>query len=110
FNSPEYRFNVGLSNRDIKRTGWGLGLTFRYQTEFLWNGSIGTPAINVAGQSTIPALSTFDAQITKTIPAIKSIVKLGGTNIGSKLYTTGWGNPSVGGLYYVSILFDQLLN
>jgi len=110
FNSPEYRFNVGLSNRDIKRTGWGFGLTFRHQTEFLWNGSIGTPAINVARQSMIPAYSTFDAQISKKIPGIKSIVKLGGTNIGSKLYTTGWGNPSVGGMYYVSILFDELLN
>ena len=110
FNSPEYRFNIGLSNRDIKRTGWGFGLTFRHQTEFLWNGSIGTPAVNIARQSMIPAFSTFDAQISKKIPSIKSIVKLGGTNIGSKLYTTGWGNPSVGGMYYVSILFDELLN
>jgi len=110
FNSPEYRFNVGLSNRDIQRTGWGFGLTFRHQTAFLWNGTIGTPAINVARQSMIPAFSTFDAQVSKKIPSIKSIVKLGGTNIGSKLYTTGWGNPSVGGMYYVSILFDELLN
>jgi Outer membrane receptor for ferrienterochelin and colicins len=110
FNTPEYRFNLGFSNRDIKQTGWGFGLTFRHQTEFLWNGTIGTPAINVTGQSMIPAFSTFDGQISKKIPGIKSIVKLGGTNIGSKLYTTGWGNPSVGGMYYVSILFDELLN
>ena len=110
FNSPKYRFNVGFSNRDINRTGWGFGLTFRHQTEFLWNGSIGTPAVNIGGYSMIPAYSTFDAQVSKKIPAIKSIVKLGGTNIGNKLYTTSWGNPSVGGMYYVSLLFDQLLN
>ena len=110
FNSPEYRFNVGFSNRDIGRTGWGFGLTFRHQTEFLWNGSIGTPAVNVGRHSMIPAYSTFDAQVSKKIPAFKSIVKLGGTNIGNKLYTTGWGNPSVGGMYYVSITFDELLN
>jgi len=110
FNSPEYRFNVGFSNRDINRTGWGFGLTFRHQTEFVWNGSIGTPAVNINRQSVIPAFSTFDAQVSKKIPGIKSIVKLGGTNIGNKLYTTSWGNPSVGGLYYVSILFDELLN
>ncbi|GGG93461.1 membrane protein [Parapedobacter pyrenivorans] len=110
FNSPEYRFNVGFSNRDIGRTGWGVGLTFRHQTEFLWNGSIGTPAVNVGRYSIIPAYSTFDAQVSKKIPAFKSIVKLGGTNIGNKLYTTGWGNPSVGGMYYVSITFDELLN
>ena len=110
FNSPKYRFNIGFSNRDINRTGWGFGLTFRHQTEFLWNGSIGTPAVNIGRQSIIPAFSTFDAQISKKIPAIKSIVKVGGTNIGNKLYTTSWGNPSVGGLYYVSLTFDQLLN
>ena len=110
FNSPEYRFNVGFSNRDINRTGWGFGLTFRHQTEFVWNGSIGTPAVNINRQSVIPAFSTFDAQVSKKIPGIKSIVKLGGTNIGNKLHTTSWGNPSVGGLYYVSILFDELLN
>jgi len=110
FNSPEYRINVGLSNRDIARTGWGFGLTFRHQTEFLWNGTIGTPAVNIARLSMIPAYSTFDAQVSKKIPGIKSIVKLGGTNIGNHLYTTGWGNPSIGGMYYVSILFDELLN
>lgn len=110
FNSPKYRFNVGFSNRDINRTGWGFGLTFRHQTEFLWNGSIGTPAVNIGRHSMIPAYSTFDAQVSKKIPAIKSIVKLGGTNIGNKLYTTSWGNPSVGGVYYVSLLFDELLN
>lgn len=110
FNSPEYRFNVGLSNRDVARTGWGFSLNFRHQTEFVWNGSIGTPVVNISRQSVIPAFSTFDAQISKKIPTIKSIVKLGGTNIGNKLYTTAWGNPSIGGMYYVSITFDELLN
>jgi len=110
FNSPKYRFNVGFSNRDINRSGWGFGLTYRHQTEFLWNGSIGTPVVNINRHSMIPAYSTFDAQVSKKVPAIKSIVKLGGTNIGNKLYTTSWGNPSVGGMYYVSILFDELLN
>ncbi len=110
FNTPKYRFNIGLSNRDINRSGWGFGLTFRHQTEFVWHGTIGTPAANIGGHTAIPAFSTFDAQVSKKIPAMKSIVKLGGTNIGNKLYTTGWGNPSVGGMYYVSITFDELLN
>ncbi|WP_257667512.1 TonB-dependent receptor [Parapedobacter tibetensis] len=110
FNSPKYRFNLGFSNRDVNRTGWGFGLTFRHQTEMLWNSTMGTPAVNIERHSIIPAFSTFDAQVSKKIPHIKSIIKLGGTNIGNKLYTTGWGNPSVGGMYYVSIMFDELLN
>ncbi|MGK6352721.1 TonB-dependent receptor domain-containing protein [Parapedobacter sp. DT-150] len=110
FNSPKYRFNVGFSNRDVGRSGWGFGLTFRHQTEMIWHSSIGTPAANLGGYTVIPSFSTFDAQVSKKIPRIRSIVKLGGTNIGNRLYTTGWGNPSVGGMYYVSITFDELLN
>jgi iron complex outermembrane receptor protein len=76
----------------------------------LWNGTIGTPAVNVGQHSIIPAYSTFDAQISKKVDYLKSIIKVGGSNIGNKLYTSGWGNPSVGGTYYISITFDELLN
>lgn len=110
FNSPRYRFNLGLANRDIARSGWGFGLTFRHQTETLWHGSIATPEANIGGHTIIPAFSTFDAQVSKKITSMKSIVKLGGTNIGNKLYTTGWGNPAIGGMYYLSLTFDELLN
>lgn len=110
FNSPKYRVNAGISNRNINRSGYGFGVTFRHQTEMVWNASIATVAANVRGGTIIPAYSTVDAQISKTLPAFKSIVKLGATNIGNKLYTTGWGNPSVGGMYYLSIVFDELLN
>lgn len=110
FNSPKYRFNIGLNNRDLYGSGWGFGMTYRHQTEMLWNASIATPAANLGRHTMIPAYSTFDAQISKKISSLKSIIKLGGTNIGNKLYNTGWGNPSVGGLYYLSITFDELLN
>lgn len=110
FNSPKYRMNVGLNNRDLYGSGWGFGVNYRHQTEMLWNGTIGTPAANIGQHTMIPAYSTFDAQLSKKISSLKSIIKIGGTNIGNKLYTTGWGNPSVGGTYYLSITFDELLN
>lgn len=110
FNSPKYRFNLGFSNRDIGRSGWGFGITYRHQTEMVWQASIATPAANIGRHTVIPAFSTIDAQISKKIPEIQSIIKIGGTNIGNKLYNTGWGNPSVGGMYYLSITFDELLN
>lgn len=110
FNSPKYRFNIGLNNRDLYGSGWGFGMNYRHQTEMLWNASIATPAANLGRHTMIPAYSTFDAQISKKITSLKSIIKVGGTNIGNKLYHTGWGNPSVGGLYYLSITFDELLN
>jgi len=110
FNSPEFRFNAGISNRNINHSGYGFGITFRHQTEMLWNSTIATLAANLNGSTIIPAYSTVDAQLSKTLPAFKSTIKLGATNIGNKLYTSGWGNPSVGGMYYLSIVFDELLN
>ncbi len=110
FNSPKFRYNLGASNRDINRSGYGFGITFRHQTETLWNGSIATLTANTNGSTIIPAYSTVDAQVSKKLPAFKSIIKLGATNIGNKIYQTGWGNPSVGGMYYLSISFDELLN
>jgi len=110
FNSPKYRFNLGFSNRDINRSGYGFGITFRHQTSMIWYATVASVAANLADATKIPAYSTLDAQISKKISPIKSIVKIGGTNLTGKLYTTGWANPSVGAMYYVSITFDQLLN
>lgn len=110
FNSPKYRYNVGFSNRNINRTGWGFGVTFRHQTSMVWQTTIASVAANVQQKTVIPAYSTLDAQISRKITPIKSIIKLGGTNLTGKLYTTGWANPSVGAMYYVSITFDELLN
>jgi iron complex outermembrane receptor protein len=110
FNSPKYRFNLGFSNRDIKRSGWGFGITFRYQSSMIWQAAVASIAANVQRKTYIPAYSTLDAQVSRKVSSIKSIIKIGGTNLTGKLYTTGWANPSVGAMYYVSITFDELLN
>ncbi len=110
FNSPKYRYNFGLANRDINRSGWGFGVTFRQQTEMVWHSTFASINATLADKTVIPSYATLDAQISKKISPIKSIVKVGGTNITNKLYTTGWGNPSVGSMYYISVTFDQIFN
>jgi iron complex outermembrane recepter protein len=109
FNSPKYRYNLGFFNRDINRTGWGFGVTVRHQSGMIWQATVASVAANLAGVTHIPAYSTLDAQISKKISPIKSIIKVGGTNLTGKLYTTGWANPSVGAMYYVAVTFDELL-
>ena len=54
----------------------------------------------------MPGYNTLDGQVSYKFPAIKSIVKVGGTNLLNKYYRTGWGNPSIGGLYYVSFAYN----
>ena len=50
----------------------------------------------------VPSYSTMDAMISYKLPAVKSLIKVGGTNIFNKYYTNGFGNVQIGGLYYVS--------
>jgi len=44
------------------------------------------------------------------LASMKSIIKLGGTNIGGKPYIQAYGSAAVGSMYYVAITFDELLN
>ncbi len=41
---------------------------------------------------------------------IKSVLKLGGSNLLNRYYTTSFGTAQVGGLYYLSLTFDELMN
>jgi iron complex outermembrane receptor protein len=110
FNTPNYRTNVSLSNRNIGGSGWGVSAVWRYQEKFVWQSSIVNQVLNQQQLSLIPAFHTLDMQVSKKLTSIKSILKVGGTNLGGKLYTTGWANPLVGSMYYVSLTFDELLN
>lgn len=114
FNTPKYRYNVSVGNRNIRSSGWGFNVVYRYQDAFEWQSSLGNTNINISSdvnnRPIIPAYGTLDAQISKRISAIHSIFKIGGNNILQKEYTTGWGNPTVGSMFYLSLTFDQLMN
>ena len=110
FNTPNYRTNVTLGNRNIGGSGWGFSTVWRYQDQFVWQSGIVNQLVNQTQQSLIPAFHTLDAQVSKKLSAMKTILKVGGSNILGAAYTTGWSNPTVGSIYYVSLTFDQLLN
>ncbi len=109
FNTPKYRYNLTLANRNLVKN-LSFGLTYRWQESFLWQSSFVGPNISTAGQSIMPAFSTLDAQISLKVPSIKSIIKLGGSNVLGQSYRQAWGNPSIGALYYLQITFDEFLN
>ncbi len=97
FNTPEWRFNAGIGSREIIKN-FGFNVQYRWQDEFLWNSTFAT--------GLVPAYSTFDAQVNLKVPSVKSVIKLGGSNILNKYYQTSFGNPSVGALYYLSFTFN----
>jgi outer membrane receptor protein involved in Fe transport len=101
YNTPEWRYNVKFSNREVI-DNLGFNMTYRWQDAFFWESSFGS--------AVIPAYSTLDAQISYKLTDYNTILKLGGSNVLNERYTTSFGNPLMGALYYVSITFDQFLN
>jgi outer membrane receptor protein involved in Fe transport len=99
FNTPKYRSNIGFSNSGFlyqKRVGFAL--QYRYQGSVYYQADFG------AGQ--IPSYNTVDAQINYKFPKIKSMIKLGATNVFNTYYRTAFGNPEIGGLYYTSFAYN----
>ncbi|MEM6840762.1 MAG: TonB-dependent receptor [Bacteroidota bacterium] len=101
YNTPEWRYNIQFANRKLT-DNLGFNLVWRWQDAFLWESPF--------GQGIIPAFQTLDAQVSYKLPSLKSILKIGGSNVLNERYTTSFGNPRMGAIYYISITFDEFLN
>ena len=101
FNTPEHRYSISLSNRRVL-TDLGFNVAWRWQDEFLWQSGFGT--------ATIPAFGVLDAQVNYKLDALKTVVKIGGTNFLRNDYRTNAGAGFVGAQYYISLTFDEFLN
>lgn len=113
FNTPKYRYNVNFGRRITSTNRLGFNIAYRYQQAFLWESSFVLPTttdVPVFSNTQVPAIKNLDAQVSWKFPALKSIVKLGGTNLFGKSYFQSYASPNVGSTYYVSIMFDELLN
>ena len=95
FNTPKNKFNVSLGNRNVGNSKIGFMATFRWQDEIEWQSSF--------GDGTIPEFGTFDMQVNYKIESIKSMLKIGGTNLFAGDYRTNVGSAFVGQQYYISI-------
>ncbi len=104
FNTPEHKFNISFANRKVTKN-IGFNVTGRWQSEFEWQSSFVAPAFGM-----VPAYSTVDAQVSYKLSSIKSMLKIGGSNILNKYYIQSLGGPNIGAIYYVSITFDELMN
>ncbi len=101
FNTPEHKVNVSIENRRLTDQ-LGFKVSWRWQEEFEWTSSFAS--------GMVPSVSTLDAQVTYRVPDLKSIVKVGGSNITNNQHILNYGGPNLGAIYYVSLTFDQFLN
>ncbi len=97
FNTPELRYNFGFGSREIFKN-IGFNVQYRWQEKFTWNSTFGS--------GDVPAFGTLDGQVSFKVPSINSTIKFGGSNLLNKYYSTSFGNPLVGAVYYTSITFN----
>jgi len=65
---------------------------------------------NVGIATYLPGYATWDMQVNMKIPKLKSIIRLGGTNLLNQKHRQIIAAPYIGSTYYVQINFDSFLN
>ncbi len=101
FSTPELRSVLAIANTGFgPNQVLGANLSWRWQKGFFYE--------NDFTQDNLPGFNTVDAAISVKARKIKSLFKLGATNLLNQYYRTAVGNPSIGGMYYVSFAYNVL--
>jgi iron complex outermembrane recepter protein len=103
FISPENRFNVVLSNPKVTKN-FGFNISYRW-TDKMW-----VEQGNTQGDVWLPSWQTVDVSVMYKLPKYRTNIKLGASNLANKYYSQGYGLAQIGGMYYVSLNFDDMLN
>ncbi len=99
FNTPEHKVKMSFGNTNVVKN-IGFNLAWRWSDSYLWQATF--------GDGDVPSYHTVDAQISYTIPKIKSIIKVGATNLLGDEYFTAIGTGQIGSMYYASIVINNL--
>jgi outer membrane receptor protein involved in Fe transport len=99
FNTPEHKFKAHFGNTELFKN-FGFNVAYRFSDDYFWEATF--------GDGVVPEFHTVDAQINYKIPALKSTIKIGGTNIGGKEYFTVFGSGYIGSMYYASWTINNL--
>ena len=102
FNTPEHKYNISLSGRDMNVFGlkkFGFTVNYKHVSSFIFEGSP-----QFTGQ--IPAYGLVDAQFNFALSKLNSVLKIGASNVlNNKVYQT-YGGPRIGRMAYISYLYD----
>ncbi|HVX52803.1 MAG TPA: TonB-dependent receptor, partial [Chitinophagaceae bacterium] len=99
FNTPKYRTNIGFGNSGFgPNKAMGFNIIARWQDAFYFDGDFASGPVK--------AFTTVDAQVSYKLTKEKLLFKLGATNLFNHYYINAYGNPMIGGLYYISIGYN----
>ena len=102
FNTPENKFNMSLSGRNIKLgtiRNVGFNINYKWVEGYLFEASPQFTGL-------VPSYDRLDLQVNKYFPEIKATVKVGASNSLNNETFTVYGGPRIGRMAYASINFD----
>jgi len=97
FNTPKHRIKASLGNQKLFKN-FGFNANVRWNTEYLWQSSF--------ADGMVPENTVFDAQINYAIPTLKSVLKVGATNLFGKDYIQVIGSGAIGQQWFASITIN----
>ncbi len=106
FNTPEHKFNLGISGRNlplnlgfVRLDNTGFSLNYKWIEGFLFEGS---PQFT----GFIDTYSLLDVQWNVTFEKINTTFKIGASNILDNRAEQTYGGPEIGRLAYISATYD----
>lgn len=93
FNTPKHKVKASFGNTELFKNV-GFNVNYRWSDEYEWQ--------NTFADGPIPSFSVLDAQINYTCDSLKSVFKLGGSNLLGEEYFSAVGTGLIGSMYYLS--------
>lgn len=97
FNTPKWMWNGSVSRTNLLER-FDATISYKWQSDYF------SQTFLVTG--TVPSYSSLDAQLTYRVTALKSLVKVGASNLLNNYYVSFLGGPSIGGMYYLTVAFN----
>ncbi|WP_378179539.1 TonB-dependent receptor [Aquimarina sp. SS2-1] len=98
FNTPEHKAKASFGHDNLFKN-FGFNTAVRWSGEYVWESAF------AVGE--VPSFTVFDAQLNYRIPALKTTLKIGGSNIGGSEYFTAVGTAPIGSLYYFGLTINN---
>ena len=106
FNTPEHKYNISLSGRDVpvnlgflKLPKLGFNINYKWIQGFIFEGS---PQFT----GTIPTYDLVDVQVNHEWKKLNATVKIGASNVLNNKQFQTYGGPRIGRLAYISFVYE----
>ncbi len=93
FNTPEHKVKFQFGHPNVFKN-FGFNVNVRWQDEFYWESTF--------LEGMVADRTVLDAQINYAVPSIKSVFKLGGTNLTGQEYLSAPGVGAIGSQFFLS--------